>query len=93
MPSSHRHKSSSELDLPQIPLGSQAALGDADLHDVRIDSAELRRLAASELIHGGFGDVETTGSGVDGQYVDRLALIRDGVALSTLSAIPAGDGV
>jgi hypothetical protein len=52
----------------------------------------LHRLTAGELIHRGFGDIQATGSGVDGQHVDRLALIRDGEALPALSAIPAGDG-
>ena len=92
MPSFHRDESSSELHLPQISLGSQAALRDPNLLDGRSDSTQLHGLTAGELVHGCFGHIEAAGSGVDGQYVDRLALIRKGEALSALSAVPAGDG-
>ena len=52
-------------------------------------TSKLYRLTTSQLIHGSLGNVEAAGSSVDGENVDRLALIRDGVTLSALSAIPA----
>jgi hypothetical protein len=86
-------ESSRELNLPQIPLGSQPALSDADLLDAGIDSSQLLRLAGSKLIHGGLGHVEAARCSVDGQHVDRLALIRDGIALAALVAVPGWDCV
>ena len=52
-----RDESSSELNLPQIPLGCQAALSDADFLDGGSDSAQLLRLVVGELIHGALGHV------------------------------------
>ena len=84
-------ESSRELNLPQVPLGCQAALSDAHLLNAGIDSSQLLCLAASKLIHGALGHVEAARCSVDGQHIDRLALVRYGIALAALIAVPRWD--
>jgi hypothetical protein len=68
----HKPALSSSSHPLNAPLRCQPASTDSNLLNGGGDAAELYRLSASELIHGGLGDVETTGGGVDCENVDRL---------------------
>lgn len=91
MLSSHARQSCSELNLSQIALRCQAALRDTNLLNVGRHTPQLIGLVVCELVHGALGHVEAARCSVDGQHIDRLALIRDGIALSALSTIPGRD--
>jgi hypothetical protein len=56
---------------------------------LRIDATKLSSLAVGKLVHGGLGEVETSGSVVNGQDVDGLAVVCDAVAGTALGGVPA----
>lgn len=49
-------------------------------------------LVASELVHGVQTDVEATRCGINGQNVDSLAVVRQGVAFAAVGRVPAWNG-
>lgn len=62
----------------------QAAVAERDLGGGSLDAAKGGGLAVGEVVHGSLGDVEAAAGVVDGEDVDRLAVVGQGVALAAL---------
>lgn len=72
-------------------VGLQAAVAESDLGRLGLNAAELGSLAVGKVVHSGGGKVEATGSSVDAEDVDGLAVVGQGVALAAVGGVPAGN--
>lgn len=72
-------------------LGGKSTLRDIDLGDSGIDTAQSVGLVVGELVHRRLGQVETVAGVIDGEDIDRLAVVADRVALAALGAVPTGN--
>lgn|SRR5690348_4368976 len=68
-----------------LRLRSEATVASSNLSVLGINATKLGSLAVGKLVHGGLGEVETSGSVVNSQNVDGLAVVCDAVAGTALS--------
>ena len=72
---------------------SQPALAESHLRDLSVDAPQLHGVAVRQVVHGRQGDVEPRRGVVDGQDVDRPAVVRRAPARAAVGRVPPADGL
>jgi hypothetical protein len=75
------------------PNSSEPAVAEVHLLDIGLNTAQLHSVAVGEIVHGREADVETGCGVVNGENVNRPAVVRRRPARAAVGRVPTSYGL